>query len=177
MIINKDYSSLLHRGKKILNNPNYDSDWYFKPENTNAWEHVVSRMSYFGKYITPIMLACLIGLSIFVFSTNYYSPNHAYTASWYSLNDPSDPWLHVTTASGQHFNENALTAASWKYPLGSVIKVTNLINKKSVVVLINDRGPAKYLYRKGRVIDLTKEAFSKIADLKDGVIKISLEVA
>ena len=100
---------------------------------------------------------------------------NAYTASWYGANDTIDPWKHTTTANGERFNENALTAASWKYPMGTKILVTNIKNGKSVIVRINDRGPGKHLYKKGRIVDLTKGAFMKIADLKDGVIKIKVK--
>lgn len=98
---------------------------------------------------------------------------HADTASWYgTTGDHTDPWKHTTTANGEHFNEKALTAASWKYAIGSTVKVTNLKNNKSVIVRINDRGPGKRLVKKGRIIDLTRGSFAKIADLRDGVIPI-----
>lgn len=97
------------------------------------------------------------------------------TASWYGVTgDGCDPWKHTTTANGDHFDENALTAASWKYALGSCVKVTNLHNGKSVIVRINDRGPGKRLYLKGRVIDLSRGAFARVADLRDGVIPVSI---
>jgi rare lipoprotein A len=97
----------------------------------------------------------------------------AETASWYgTTGDTTDPWKHTTTANGEHFNENALTAASWKYALGSKVKVINLRNHKYVIVRINDRGPGRHLYRMGRVIDLTRGSFAKIAQLRDGVIPI-----
>lgn len=100
---------------------------------------------------------------------------HAETASWYGgMEDLTDPWKHTITANGEHFNENALTAASWKYPMGSMVKVTNLNNHKSVWVRINDRGPGKRLYKSGRVIDLTRRSFSKIAKLDDGVVRIKI---
>lgn len=100
---------------------------------------------------------------------------HAETASWYgTTEDYTDNWVHVTTADGKPFNENALTAASWDYTLGSIIRVTNLENGKEVIVRITDRGPSKNLYRKGRTLDLTRGAFSKIADLKKGIIKVKV---
>lgn len=99
------------------------------------------------------------------------------TASWYAqYGDNTDPWIHTTTANGDKFNENALTAASWKYPLGSIVRVTNIRNGKSVVVKCNDHGPSKRLYAKGRTMDLTKGAFSRIADLNLGVIPIKTEL-
>ena len=76
------------------------------------------------------------------------------------------------TASGETYNEWHLTAAHKKLPLGSKVKVTNLGNGKSVVVKINDRGP----YAKGRVIDLSLGAFTKIARTKDGLIDVELEL-
>ena len=98
---------------------------------------------------------------------------HAFTASWYgTTGDTTDPWKHTTTANGEHFNENALTAASWRWPLGTMVRVTNVDTGRSVVVRINDRGPGRRLYRKGRVIDLTRAAFARIAPLSAGVIKV-----
>ena len=65
-----------------------------------------------------------------------------------------------------------LFGASWYYPLGSKVKVTNLSNKKSVVVTIKDRGPAKRLHRQ---IDLGKYAFSLLSSLSKGTIKVRIE--
>ena len=99
----------------------------------------------------------------------------ASTASWYGVTgDTCDPWKHTVTASGEKFNENALTAASWSYPLGSRIKVTNLRNGHAVVVRCNDRGPGKKLYRAGRIVDLSRGAFEAIADLDEGVIPVKV---
>lgn len=64
-----------------------------------------------------------------------------------------------------------LAAASLSLPLGSYAKVTNPANGKSVIVVINDRGP----YGKGRIIDLDKVAFQEIASLGAGVIEVKVE--
>ena len=82
-------------------------------------------------------------------------------------------WHGKKTANGEIFNENSLTAAHKTLPFGTKVKVTNLDNGKSVVVRINDRGP----YSKGRVIDLSKAAFSRIASISKGVTRVKLEVA
>ena len=58
---------------------------------------------------------------------------------------------------------------------GRYYKVCNLSNNKCVVVRHNNFGPSKRLFDKGRIIDLSKKAFSEIADIKDGVVKVSLE--
>ena len=82
-------------------------------------------------------------------------------------------WHGKKTANGEIFNENSLTAAHKTLPFGTKVKVTNLDNGKSVVVRINNRGP----YSRGRIIDLSKAAFSKIASTSKGVTRVKLEVA
>lgn len=82
-------------------------------------------------------------------------------------------WHGKKTANGEIFNQNSLTAAHRSLPFGTRVKVTNLDNGKSVVVRINNRGP----YSNGRIIDLSKAAFAKIANTSKGVTKVKLEVA
>lgn len=76
------------------------------------------------------------------------------------------------TASGERFNQFASTAAHKTLPFGTRVKVTNVANNKSVVVKINDRGP----FIKGRIIDLSRSAFSSIANLDSGVVSVTVEV-
>jgi rare lipoprotein A len=76
------------------------------------------------------------------------------------------------TASGERLNQRSNTAAHRTLPFGTRVKVTNIKNKKSIVVKINDRGP----FVKGRIIDLTRSAFSSIGDLDSGIIDVKIEV-
>ena len=76
------------------------------------------------------------------------------------------------TASGEKFNMNAYTAAHKTLPFGTKVRVTNLTNKKSVVVRINDRGP----FVAGRIIDLSYAAAKKIKMLDAGVADVELVV-
>ncbi|KIX21186.1 hypothetical protein SY27_10530 [Flavobacterium sp. 316] len=77
------------------------------------------------------------------------------------------------TASGQKFNNNLYTAAHKKLKFGTKVKVTNTVNGKSVIVVINDRGP----FIKGREIDLSKKAFMEIAkNKKRGYLIVDLEI-
>ena len=76
------------------------------------------------------------------------------------------------TASGERFNQFSSTAAHKKLPFGTKVKVTNIKNKESVVVKINDRGP----FINGRIIDLTRSAFSSIGNTDSGVIDVKIEV-
>ena len=77
------------------------------------------------------------------------------------------------TASGEKYDENALTACQPNLPFGSIVRVINRRNKRSVVVRINDRGNLIY---PDRVIDLSRAAAEKLAMTRDGVARVDLEV-
>jgi rare lipoprotein A len=74
------------------------------------------------------------------------------------------------TRSGEIFSQDKLTCASNKFAIGSRLKITNKENGKSVTVRVNDTGPADL-----KVVDLSKKAFRKIADLENGRIKIIIK--
>lgn len=76
------------------------------------------------------------------------------------------------TASGERFNQYAMTAAHKKLPFGTKVEVTNLENSRKVTVTINDRGP----FVKGRIIDLSRSAFAKVGNLKSGLLKVKIRV-
>jgi len=77
------------------------------------------------------------------------------------------------TASGARFNNSDYTAAHRELAFGTKVRVTNLVNDKSVVVTINDRGP----FSKGREIDLTKKAFMEISDkATHGELSVKIEL-
>lgn len=76
------------------------------------------------------------------------------------------------TANGERFNQLAKTAAHKTLPFGTRVRVTNLSNGKSVVVRINDRGP----FIEGRIIDLSRSAFSAIGDIDSGLVNVEIEV-
>ncbi|MBF0252911.1 MAG: septal ring lytic transglycosylase RlpA family lipoprotein [Candidatus Omnitrophica bacterium] len=94
-------------------------------------------------------------------------------ASWYA---EFSPGIKLTTANMETFDHDKLTCAIWDMPFNTVLLVTNNENGKTVKVRVNDRGPAKKLCREGRVIDLTKGAFEKLADLDKGLIDVKVEV-
>lgn len=76
------------------------------------------------------------------------------------------------TANGERFDQNALTAAHRTLPFGSRVQVTNLRNKKTVEVRINDRGP----FARGRIIDISKKAAEQLDMLGDGVVPVSIKL-
>ena len=88
-------------------------------------------------------------------------------ASWYG------PGFHGRkTASGERFNQHALTAAHRKLPLGTRATVVNLANGKSVEVEINDRGP----YARGRILDVSKAAAEQLGMTHSGTAPVRLLV-
>ena len=98
--------------------------------------------------------------------TSKSAPTQVVTASW------SGPGFHgQETASGETFDQHALTAAHRTLPLGTEAKVTNLATGQSVTVTINDRGP----YVPGRQLDLSKAAAQQIGLTNQGVGKVKLE--
>ena len=92
-------------------------------------------------------------------------------ATWYG------PKFHGRkTASGERFDMHDLTAAHPSLPLGTVAKVTNLANGRSVQVEINDRGPAKRIQRRGIVIDLSLGAAKKLGFVKKGKTAVKIDI-
>lgn len=77
------------------------------------------------------------------------------------------------TASGEIYDMNKLTAASVDLPLGTSVRVTNLENRKSVVVRINDRMPKN---AKGRIIDLSFAGAKALDMVQSGVVRVRVEV-
>ncbi|MFW6262175.1 MAG: septal ring lytic transglycosylase RlpA family protein [Spirochaetota bacterium] len=88
-------------------------------------------------------------------------------ASWYA-----GKFQGRTTANGEVFDTNELTAAHKTLPFGTVVRVTNLKNGLDVEVRINDRGP----FVEGRIIDLSRAAADAIDMTADGVVPVSLTV-
>jgi len=88
-------------------------------------------------------------------------------ASWYGKKHQGK-----RTASGEVFDQKKFTAAHRSLPWGSIVKLTNLANGKSVEVRINDRGP----FEKGRIIDVSRAAASVLGMVESGVAQVQLEL-
>jgi len=76
------------------------------------------------------------------------------------------------TASGEAFDMGALTAAHRTLPFGSLVRVTNPANGRSVTVRINDRGP----FTRGRVIDVSRAAAQQLGLITRGHATVELEL-
>jgi rare lipoprotein A len=89
------------------------------------------------------------------------------TASFYA-----DKFIGKQTANGDIFSQDKMTAAHNTLPLGTWIRVTNLNNKKVVVVRINDR----LHHRNPRLVDLSKSAAKKLGYTGQGLTRVKVEV-
>ena len=88
-------------------------------------------------------------------------------ASWYG------PKFHgKRTANGEIYNQHGITAAHPTLPIGTIIRVRNLRNRKVVWVRVNDRGP----YKKGRILDLSKGAAIRLGMLKEGTAPVQITI-
>ncbi len=88
-------------------------------------------------------------------------------ASYYA-----DTFIGRTTANGETYDPDAMTAAHRSLPFGTLVRVTRLSTGESVVVRINDRGP----FVRGRIIDLSHAAARELDMLREGVVPVVIEV-
>jgi rare lipoprotein A len=130
-----------------------------------------NRSPYFGlipSYVAPqyerdfILKKSILAVVLLAFT--FVAPAKALTVGWASFYKTGR-----ITANGEAFKPGGLTAAHRNLPFGTVLKVTNLRNGKSVLVRVNDRGP----FIKGRILDLSLGAAKVIGLTNSGVGKIS----
>jgi rare lipoprotein A len=119
-----------------------------------------------GVALKPHFFAALVSAAI-IAPVSFNGAAHAESwtgkASFYS---------HGTrTASGAKFQPGALTAAHRSLPFGTVLRVTNLANQRSVLVTVNDRGP----FIGGRILDLSAGAATVIGMRQSGVAQVHIE--
>jgi len=88
-------------------------------------------------------------------------------ASWYGQEFQGN-----ATASGEVFDPNGLTAAHHTFPFGTTIRVTNLGNRKTILLRVNDRGPNLGK----RLLDVSWAAANRLGFLHSGTTKVRVEV-
>ena len=111
------------------------------------------------KHLFISLIFCLICISSQAQETGIASFYHDY-------------FVGKITASGEKYDPNKLTVAHKSLPLGTMIKVTNLENDKSVIVRVNDRGP----YVKNRILDLSKSAALQLGLVQNGFARVSYSI-
>jgi rare lipoprotein A len=119
------------------------------------------------KIIISWVMVWMTGASFCSECAAEYPKTQVGNASYYS-----NRFQNRLTASGERYLKDRLTAAHRFYPHGTLLLVTNLKNKKSVIVRVNDRGP----FIKGRIIDLSARAAKKLNMLRKGIARVKTEV-
>ncbi len=84
----------------------------------------------------------------------------------------SDKFHGRRTANGERYDRNELTAVHSHLPFGTIIKVTNLRNQRSVHLRVNDRNH----FRNGRLLDVSKRAARELGFIGSGLAKVEIEV-
>ena len=122
-------------------------------------------------WLKPAGLLLLVGMLLSACAGPWGLPSGGHAmegiASWYG------PGFHGRrTANGEVFNQNAHTAAHKTLPFGSRVRVINLENGRSMVVVINDRGP----FVRGRVIDVSRRVAERLGFRGKGLARVRLQV-
>ncbi len=91
-------------------------------------------------------------------------------ASWYGKR-----FHGKITASGDYFNSKNLTCAHRTLPIGSVVKVTNAENNKSIILTVTDRGPFPKKDNHNRAIDVSETAAKALGFQHHGIVKVTIE--
>ncbi|WP_098414494.1 septal ring lytic transglycosylase RlpA family protein [Vibrio sp. ES.051] len=132
----------------------------------NHWQKV---NIIFTALVVMILAGCTSTSATGGSKTKDYAKSHILIgqASWYG-----SQFHGKLTASGETYNMNAYTSAHKTLPFGTIVRVTNTANNKSVDVKINDKGP----YVEGRVIDLSYKAFAQIGNVKKGTVPVKVEI-
>ena len=131
--------------------------------------HALCSFVFAGLVLSGLLTGCLGSNSARYSSQGWYVDGQIFKgmASWYG------PGFNgKRTASGERFRQNGLTAAHRTLPFGTIVRVTNLQNARTVDVRINDRGP----FVRGRIIDLSKGAAERLRMIRTGVVPVEVRV-
>lgn len=127
-------------------------------------KRLFNRSPHYIIFITLIIAACTFPAYRPQFAAGYEEKG---IASWYGPDFHGKP-----TSSGEIYDMYDLTAAHKLMPLGTIARVKNIGNGRSVVVKINDRGP----FVAGRIIDLSYSAANSIDMVREGTTTVEIEV-
>lgn len=137
-------------------------------QEKTKFEPIPPKSLYLEKILCPmqklVLIITLLSACLSIKAQKNFSQEGK--ASYYA-----DKFEGRKTANGERYYHKYLTAAHKTLPMGTKLMVTNLENKKSIVIRVNDRGP----YIKGRIIDLSKSAMIKLDGIQKGVIEVRIE--
>ena len=118
-------------------------------------------------YITPVLLIIFAFLLLLTSCPLLFAQGQMIkgNASYYA-----DKFHGQRTASGEIYNKDSMTCAHLKYPFGTILKVRNPLNDRTVYVRVTDRGP----YHKHRVIDLSRAAARELGIIQAGFSMVEI---
>jgi rare lipoprotein A len=170
------------RLRKQMKHIEHPTRWWERPIS----DHPIDKSQYRGNEIMEWWFCIVLGLiTLFACGTILFScsdhekayADEGLKASWYSVQSlkTEGTWKYSkgVMANGEKFKDEALTCATRLFKLGDCIRITNNANGKTVDVMVTDRIGKRFAKTR---IDLSKSAFEKIADLKEGLVPISVEV-
>ena len=115
-----------------------------------------------NKHLLRIVMLC----AVLLMSVTVTAQMQTGKASFYAKN-----LAGRTTASGERLHKDSLTCAHRSYPFGTLLRVTNVLNGRKVIVRVNDRGP----FHKGRIIDLSWGAAKELGMIAQGIASVTVE--
>lgn len=115
-----------------------------------------------NKHLLRIVMLCVVLLM----SVTVTAQMQTGKASFYAKNLSGRK-----TASGERLHKDSLTCAHRSYPFGTLLRVTNVLNGRKVIVRVNDRGP----FHKGRIIDLSWGAAKELGMIAQGIASVTVE--
>jgi rare lipoprotein A len=122
-------------------------------------------------WVLSVMVAITLGLQPTMSTADSALQTQSGKASYYGKR-----FHGKKTASGERFDQKALVAAHPSWSFGTLVRVTNKKNGRSVRVRIVDRGPARKARRRGVIIDLSTKAAKTLDFHKQGIAQVHLEV-
>lgn len=117
--------------------------------------------------VKRVLSAILLALAVSFGVTGFASADELCKASWYG------PGFHGNTmANGDRFNQNDPTVVAHKsLPFGTKVLINNLDNGKSIVAVVQDRGP----FHKGRCVDVSKAGGVKLGLIGPGTARVRVQ--
>ena len=126
-------------------------------------------------------LALVIGVLLSGAPWGFCAAQRSGTASWYNVESAiregtctDAKHRRCLQANGRPLQDEAFTAASWDYPFSTALQITGP-DGSHVRCVVRDRGPARTLYRHGRILDLSRACFQALAPLAQGIVQVTVE--
>lgn len=127
-------------------------------------------MKTFYKISRYVFKTYVLALTVFVISCGSRNSGSGYKST--SVSYYANKFNGKKTASGETYRHSKMTGAHTSLSFGTRVEIVNVENDRSVIITVNDRGPLK----PSRQFDISQGAFKKIANLKEGIVKVKYRI-